>query len=110
VRFSSPTGQPQCPDDRGDDDQVHVFGMWAVISGALQVSLAVRRRHAGVHGQWLMILSGAGSLVAGITFIGWVGTSHTALTTVAQYSAGGAVWYVLTVLWLAFTARQTQIT
>jgi uncharacterized membrane protein HdeD (DUF308 family) len=82
---------------------INVFGVWAVVSGALQVYLAVRRRHTGVRGQWPMILSGSGSLVAGITFIDWVGTSHTGLTTVAQYSAGGAIWYVLTVLWLAFT-------
>jgi uncharacterized membrane protein HdeD (DUF308 family) len=79
---------------------INIFGVWAVASGAVQLYLAARRLQDKVRGQWPMIISGAGSIVAGITFIGWIGSSHDALATVAQYSAGGAVWYVLTAAWL----------
>lgn len=79
---------------------INVFGGWAVASGTIQLYLAVRRLQDKVRGQWPMIISGAGSVVAGITFIGWLGSSHDALAAVAQYSAGGAVWYVLTAAWL----------
>jgi hypothetical protein len=78
---------------------ITVFGVWAIVSGAVMALLAVRRRRA-LGGQWLMIISGAGSIFAGITFIGWTGTSRTGLAVLAQYSAGGALWYLLAGLWL----------
>jgi uncharacterized membrane protein HdeD (DUF308 family) len=83
---------------------ITVFGVWAIVSGAVMAVLAGRRRWA-LGGQWLMIISGAGSIVAGITFIGWTGTSRTGLAVLAQYSAGGALWYLLAGLWLQRSAR-----
>ena len=45
-----------------------VFGVWAILSGALQLGTAVRRwKLAGA--QWVMILSGAQSALAGLFFI-----------------------------------------
>jgi hypothetical protein len=82
-----------------------IFGIWAVVAGVVQLYLAVQRLQAKVRGQWPMIISGAGSVLGGITYIGWLGSSHDALTAVAQYSAGGAVFYVLTALWLMFIPR-----
>lgn len=38
------------------------FGGWAVLSGVLMVVLAIRRQRM-LRGQWLMIISGAGSAV-----------------------------------------------
>jgi uncharacterized membrane protein HdeD (DUF308 family) len=78
---------------------ITVFGIWAIVSGTIMAVLAVRRRRA-LNGQWLMIISGAGSIFAGITFIGWTGTPGTGLAVLAQYSAGGALWYLLAGLWL----------
>jgi uncharacterized membrane protein HdeD (DUF308 family) len=83
---------------------ITVFGVWAIVSGAVMVVLAVRRRRV-LGGQWLMIISGAGSVFAGITFIGWTGTPGTGLTVLAQYSAGGALWYLLAGFWLLRSAR-----
>lgn len=79
---------------------VTVFGAWAVATGLIQVFLAVVRLRDRLKGQWPMIISGAGSIFAGSAFLGWTGTPSNALTALAQYSAGGAVWYILTALWL----------
>ena len=81
-----------------------VFGGWAIASGGIQLALAVRRRKI-LGGQGLMIISGAGSVFAGITFIRWTGTPGTGLAALAQYSAGGAIWYLLAVFWLFRSAR-----
>lgn len=79
---------------------ITVFGAWAVATGLIQVFLAVIRLRDRLKGQWPMIISGVGSLFAGSAFLGWTGTSSAALTVLAQYSAGGAVWYILTAFWL----------
>jgi uncharacterized membrane protein HdeD (DUF308 family) len=79
-----------------------VFGAWAVVSGGLMIILAVHRRALG--GQWLMIISGAGSVYAGTTFVTWAGSSAAGLRALAQYSAGGAVWYLLAAAWLSRAA------
>jgi uncharacterized membrane protein HdeD (DUF308 family) len=87
-------------------DVIVAFGGWAVLSGALMIVLAVRRQRV-LHGQWLMIISGAGSVFAGISFTGLTGLPSAGLAALAEYSAGGAVWYLLTALWLS--VRPTQV-
>jgi len=81
-------------------DAIAAFGGWAVLSGIIMIVLAAQRQRV-LHGQWLMIISGAGSVFAGISFTNWTGTPPAGLTALAQYSAGGAVWYLLTALWLS---------
>jgi uncharacterized membrane protein HdeD (DUF308 family) len=83
---------------------ITVFGVWAIGTGVLMIFLAVRRQRV-LSGQWLMIISGAGSVFAGTTFVSWTGSSSVGLATLAQYSAGGAVWYLLTAIWLTWAAR-----
>jgi hypothetical protein len=85
-------------------DAVTIFGVWAISTGAVMIFLAARRQRV-LSGQWLMILSGAGSVFAGTTFVSWTGSSSAGLAALAQYSAGGAVWYLLTAVWLSWTAR-----
>jgi hypothetical protein len=51
---------------------ITAFGVWAITAGGLQLLLAERRRGA-FRGQWLMIISGAGSVLAGITFLARLG-------------------------------------
>jgi uncharacterized membrane protein HdeD (DUF308 family) len=83
----------------GLDAVLAIFGAWAVVSGGLMIILAVHRRALG--GQWLMIISGAGSVYAGTTFATWAGSPAAGLRALAQYSAGGAVWYLLAAAWLS---------
>lgn len=77
-----------------------VFAIWASVSGAIQ-TLVGAQRLGRLDGQWPMIISGAGSIFAGTTFLGWAGSSSTALHALVQYSIGGAVWYLLTASWCA---------
>jgi uncharacterized membrane protein HdeD (DUF308 family) len=76
-----------------------IFAVWAIISGAIQLTVGAQRLRQ-LRGQWPMIISGAGSIFAGTTFIDWSRPPSSALHALAQYSIGGAIWYLLTALWL----------
>jgi hypothetical protein len=78
-----------------------VFGVWAILSGLLQLATAVRRwKRMGA--QWAMILSGGQSALAGAFF---VVQAHTPLLQatgrVAGYAAVGAVYFLVSALWLS---------
>lgn len=74
-----------------------VFGTWALVSGAIQLALAIRRRRA-VGAQWPMMLSGGISVLAGIQFAATSGASSAGLSHVAAYSAFGAFWFLVAVI------------
>jgi uncharacterized membrane protein HdeD (DUF308 family) len=82
-----------------------VFGVWASLSGAVQLYLGLRRRRP-IGGQWPMIISGGLSVLAGISFIVTSGAPKTSLTTLAGYSAFGAFWYLVGALLLIRAARK----
>jgi uncharacterized membrane protein YjfL (UPF0719 family) len=84
---------------------VAVFGVWAIASGAIQLVVALRRTTL-ISAQWFMIISGAGSIFAGITFLTWAGTVHDGTGTLIQYSTGGALWYAIAATWLRIAARR----
>jgi uncharacterized membrane protein YhaH (DUF805 family) len=71
-----------------------VFGVWALVSGAIQLTLAIRRRRT-VGAQWPMMLSGGISVLAGINFAGTSGSASSGLSNVAGYSAFGAFWFLV---------------
>lgn len=77
-----------------------VFGVWAALTGLLQLATAIRRwKSAG--GQWPMILSGLQSTAAGVGFI--VKASATAvpqITAIAPYVAFGAFYFLVSAIWL----------
>jgi hypothetical protein len=83
------------------EGNVRIFGIWAVVSGGTQLVLGVIRRGTR-RGQWPMMISGGGSIVAGITFARAAESSATDLTALGQYAVGGAVWYLLTAGWFFF--------
>jgi uncharacterized membrane protein HdeD (DUF308 family) len=82
-----------------------VFGIWASVSGAVQLTLALQRRKP-VGGQWPMIISGGLSVLAGISFVVTASAPRTSLTTIAGYSAFGAFWYLLGAILLIRAARR----
>ncbi len=73
------------------------FGAWAAISGALQLGSAVLLRREGR--QLPMMISGALSMLAGLSFIAAAGAADANLAALAGYMALGAVLY------LVFAAR-----
>ena len=77
-----------------------VFGVWAAMSGLLQLATAARRwRRAGA--QWVMIISGAQSAVAGAMFVVAAGASETpGVADIAPYAAFGAFYFLVSAAWL----------
>jgi uncharacterized membrane protein HdeD (DUF308 family) len=70
------------------------FGLWATVSGAIQLALAIRRRRTEGR-QVPMIVSGGLSTIAGISFIAASGMDEAKLTTIGGYMALGALLYLL---------------
>jgi uncharacterized membrane protein HdeD (DUF308 family) len=81
-----------------------VFGIWAILSGLLQLSTGARRwRQYGA--QWAMILSGAQSALAGGYMIGQsLGTHAPTILDIAPYAGFGAFYFLLSAIALAVTA------
>jgi uncharacterized membrane protein HdeD (DUF308 family) len=78
--------------DKGD--VLAVFGVWAVVTGALQLAVAIRRR-ATLGGQWPLLLAGAGSTLFGIAFLVMSGADDPTLRMIAAYAAGGGVEFAI---------------
>lgn len=76
-----------------------VFGVWAAVSGILQLVTAARRWSAG--GQWVMVLSGLQSTLAGLFFLMTVsGMLDPGIGIVAGYAAFGAFYFLVSAIWL----------
>ena len=85
-----------------------VFGAWAILSGLLQLSTAIRRwKSAGA--QWAMVLSGAQSALAGAFFVFQSLQSVPAIAqTVAGYAAFGAIYFLVSAIALVVSMRKAQ--
>lgn len=85
-----------------------VFGVWAALSGLLQLATAVRRwRRAGA--QWLMVVSGAQSAAAGAMFlIEANGAAVPDVAAIAPYAAFGAFYFLASAAWLAVADRRRR--
>ncbi|OWO95960.1 hypothetical protein B5E41_04645 [Rhizobium esperanzae] len=81
-----------------------VFGAWAILSGLLQLYTGVRRwRTEGA--QWVMILSGAQSALAGGFMIGRaLGTATPTIHDIVPYASFGAFYFLLSSILLAVAA------
>jgi hypothetical protein len=77
-----------------------VFGVWAALSGLLQLATAVRR-WKGYGAQWPMILSGVQSTGAGIMMLLQSNGPETPdITAIAPYAAFGAFYFLDSAIWL----------
>jgi uncharacterized membrane protein HdeD (DUF308 family) len=84
-----------------------VFGIWAVLSGAIQLVVAIRRRRT-VGAQWPMVISGGLSVLAGASFAAMSASATSSLSTVAGYSAFGAFWFLVSVIALTIRSRREK--
>lgn len=76
-----------------------VFGVWAILSGLLQLVTGLRRWKAGA--QWAMVLSGAQSTLAGGFFVTLAaGGASPGITDIAPYAAFGAFYFLVSAVWL----------
>ena len=81
-----------------------VYGVWAILSGLLQLYTGVRRwRSFGA--QWAMILSGGQSTLAGGFMITQsLGTVAPSIMDVVPYAGFGAFYFLLSAIWLTVAA------
>jgi uncharacterized membrane protein HdeD (DUF308 family) len=73
---------------------LRVFGAWALVSGAIQLAVALQRRRR-VPGQWPMMLSGGISVLAGVGFASMASADDPKLTNLAGYATLGAIFYLI---------------
>lgn len=83
-----------------------VYGVWAILSGLLQLYTGVRRwRSYGA--QWAMVLSGAQSALAGGFMIKQsAGAAPPSILDIAPYASFGAFYFLLSAVWLTLAARR----
>ena len=86
-------------------DVLAVFGVWAFLSGAAQIVVALRRR-AQLGNQWPMLLAGVGSAGFGIAFVIASTGTDPMLNMLAIYAAGGGIDFVVQAWLLARRRRR----
>jgi uncharacterized membrane protein HdeD (DUF308 family) len=82
-----------------------VFGVWASLSGLLQLATAIRRWRT-IGAQWAMALSGAQSAVVGVAFV--VKANWAVAPGIAPYAALGAFYFLVSALWLVVSHRRRR--
>jgi uncharacterized membrane protein HdeD (DUF308 family) len=89
-------------------DVLTVFGAWAVVTGALQVGVAVRRRRR-FGKQWPMLLAGSFSVLAGSAFIMQGASDDPTFDRTIVYAAAGGIFFVIQSGLLARRLHRTAI-
>ncbi len=86
-----------------------VFGVWASLSGVLQLATGVRRwKSCGA--QVPMVLSGAQSAIVGILFIKQASSPEVpSVADIAPYAAFGAFYFLVAALWLAVSDIRSRV-
>ncbi|MCW2508643.1 MAG: protein of unknown function rane [Modestobacter sp.] len=84
---------------------VLVVGVWAVITGVLQIAAAVRLRSAGSRG-WVLALSGVVSLIAGVIVLAHADVGVLALAAVVGVAA---LLIGVALLWAAWQVRTGRV-
>ena len=75
-------------------DVLAVFGVWAAISGAAQLVVALRRR-ALLGSQWPLLLAGGVSVIAGVVYLMAAAGDDPELTPLVLYTAAGGTYFVV---------------
>jgi uncharacterized membrane protein HdeD (DUF308 family) len=85
-----------------------VWGVWAVISGIMQLVTALLRRRTG--GQIPLVISGGISIFAGVGFLlqGLQGAAN--MSSVGGYAILGGVFFLISAIRLSIVLRKTQKT
>jgi len=94
---------------KGIPEALIVFGVWAILTGLIQLILGLRRRKL-LGGQWPMIISGGQSMLAGGSFIAMAHAPNQGITTLAGYAAFGAFYFLLTAFRLSKTINASAVT
>lgn len=88
---------------------LHVFGAWAVVSGAAQVAVALRRRSPELGKQWPMLIAGGLSFVVGVFYNIQAAGDNPSLSVLSVYATGGGVFFVAQAVLLGWKTRQLRV-
>jgi uncharacterized membrane protein HdeD (DUF308 family) len=83
-----------------------VFGLWAIVAGAAQLTVAIRRRATALGRQWPMLLAGGLSVIAGFTYLPAALGDDPQLTQLITYTAAGGTFFVIQAAILAWKQRR----
>jgi uncharacterized membrane protein HdeD (DUF308 family) len=87
---------------------LHIFGVWAVLSGLLQLVTGARRWKT-FGAQWAMILSGAQSSFAGAHMLGKAaGAAPVGIADIAPYAAFGAFYFLVSAVSLTISDARSR--
>lgn len=92
---------------KGVPGALMVFGLWAIVTGLIQLILGLRRRKE-LGGQWPMILSGGQSMLAGSAFIILAHSPTMGINSLAGYAAFGAFYFLIAAIRLSKTKRMAR--
>ncbi|MFF7051786.1 DUF308 domain-containing protein [Streptomyces griseorubiginosus] len=87
---------------------LHVFGAWAIVSGAAQVIVGLRRRGPELGKQWPTLISGGLSFLVGIAYNIQAAGDNPSLDVLSVYATGGGVWFILQALLLGWKTRRLR--
>src|SRR5690606_35673872 len=93
---------------RGAGAALTVFGAWAVVSGAAQVLVGLRRRGREVSGQWTMSRGGGLPSLGGSVYAGQAVRRRPPLQKLSSYATGGGVFFIVQAGLLAWRSRQAS--
>lgn len=85
-----------------------VFGAWAVIAGAAQLVLGLRRRGRELGGQWPMLIAGGLSFLVGMSYVARACGEQPSLAVLSVYATGGGVFFIIQAGLLAWRASQQR--
>jgi uncharacterized membrane protein HdeD (DUF308 family) len=84
---------------------LRVFGVWAILTGGIELLTAIRRWKE-LSGQAVLVFGGAVSILAGSSFIALAGRPTSGLSTLAGYALMGSWQFLFSALRLIKQARQ----
>lgn len=82
-----------------------VFGIWAVLSGAAQLAVGLRRRGPVLGKQWPTLISGGLSFLVGATYVAKAAGESPSLDVLSIYATGGGVFFLAQAALLVWKAR-----
>jgi len=85
-----------------------VFGTWAVVSGAAQLIVGLRRRGPELGRQWPMLIAGGLSFLVGVSYVVRAAGDRPSLDALAVYATGGGVFFIVQALLLAWRSHQRR--
>lgn len=88
---------------------LHVFGTWAVVSGAAQAAVGLRRRGPELGRQWPMLVAGGLSLVVGVFYNVQAAGDHPSLDVLSVYATGGGLFFLVQAGLLGWKTHQSRV-